>query len=86
MQGRAWGERAPCRRKNWVLKGELGVSSGILARGPESGALGRGEAQELRRGAAAQADASAPAPDPGGANIYLATVAKQGGKRREASS
>lgn len=40
----------------------------------------------MRRGAAAQTDIRAPAPDPGGANIYLATVAKQGGRRREASS
>lgn len=41
----------------------------------------------MRRGAAAQADATAAlAPDPGGANIYPATVAKQGRRWREASS
>lgn len=40
----------------------------------------------MRRGAAAQADATALAPDPGGANIYPATVAKQGRRWREASS
>ena len=54
-----------------------GIRCGVQAGGTRrSGELGRGGAQELRRGAVAQADASTPAPDPGGANIYQTTVAK----------
>lgn len=42
---------------------------------------------EIEERATTSADTSAPAPDPVGANIYqMTTVAKQGGRRREASS
>ena len=82
------GKKSTVREEELSFEVSVGkITSGVQVRGPRrSGELGRGEAQELRRGAAAQADASSPAPDPGGANIYPATVAKQGGRRREASS
>lgn len=37
---------------SWEVRG-VGITSGAEARGPGSGEQGRGEAQELRRGAAA---------------------------------